>query len=643
MVTKVRKLCQKQRDLLPLPLPVISHAPRAKGGRKRARLRSQRECEIRLKSIIEILNTLHLGVVEGERKVAELNSAQSRSILYLKNEEAEACRLFGGGPSAVHAVPYDLGQFGYNEVPSDVVKSVGEYVWLDIDQIALPKGGVAGVADTLKLLPDDVRRIYSTPLHILSDNPVPPDSRKPFIGMDPKKYHALIMRLEANSLVKLVATRPRIINGIFAVTKGEGKQRLIIDARRANLQFKEPPKVKLPTPDLFTHMVVEDDQELFFMKADLDTYYYRLRLPEWMWPYFGLPPIRRDNVTLWPQVIVLPMGWSHSVYIGQQIHEQMLRNIGITDSMRFLYGDKRISGTTVDAYVDDFFGVGYDAPAMAHILRQYEVETLRCNLPTKPAKTLEPSSEATIIGTWWTADAKLRPKKEALPELVRYTLSFANRREWDRDDLESLLGKWAWFLLLKRAMFSIFFEVYKTLNRDKGKRAIAPRKSAREELKMLCILHPFLYTNLRLPYASITVASDASKWGGGVVYAQDTLGIKFIDLSLEEQCQWIDKQAWSVAIRHKWEDDEFIHILEGRAVILALRWLGRNPSIHGTRINFFIDNTALLGALRKGRSSKWSLNQICRSVVAICLAANMVVTWWYVPSKRNPADGPSRK
>jgi len=55
-----------------------------------------------------------------------------------------------------------------------------------------------------------------------------------------------------------------------------------------------------------------------------------------------------------------------------------------------------------------------------------------------------------------------------------------------------------------------------------------------------------------------------------------------------------------------------------------------------------VDNTTLMGALRKGRSPSTVLNKICRKVAGLVLAGNLYVDYFYVRSEYNPADGPSR-
>ena len=60
-------------------------------------------------------------------------------------------------------------------------------------------------------------------------------------------YAKLVRRLVSAGMVKLQKHAPLVINGLFAVPKGDDQQRLIVDCRRANYAMAEPPAVNLPS------------------------------------------------------------------------------------------------------------------------------------------------------------------------------------------------------------------------------------------------------------------------------------------------------------------------------------------------------------------------------------------------------------
>jgi hypothetical protein len=76
-------------------------------------------------------------------------------------------------------------------------------------------------------------------------------------------------------------------------------------------------------------------------KADLESFYHQLMLPEWLQPYFALPGIAVKvlvassliavhdagddlEALIYPMCTTLPMGWSHSVFLSQSVHEYVL-------------------------------------------------------------------------------------------------------------------------------------------------------------------------------------------------------------------------------------------------------------------------------------------------------------------------------
>lgn len=99
---------------------------------------------------------------------------------------------------------------------------------------------------------------------------------------------------------------------------------------------------------------------------------------------------------------------------------------------------------------------------------------------------------------------------------------------------------------------------------------------------------------------------------------------------------------WKVAVQHRWLSDNHIKILEGETVAFALRWFIQTAKNNKNRIIIFTDNTAILGALRKVRSSSPTLNYIFRRVPALSMVENIIVEYLYILSEHNPADESSR-
>src|SRR6185436_1157342 len=91
----------------------------------------------------------------------------------------------------------------------------------------------AGTADLLSLLPPTLRAAYSSPQLLLrqeAGGSTPPAARARVFGTR-AEYVALVRRMRAVGMVTFTVT-PKVVNGVFAVPKDEGKAlRLIIDAR----------------------------------------------------------------------------------------------------------------------------------------------------------------------------------------------------------------------------------------------------------------------------------------------------------------------------------------------------------------------------------------------------------------------------
>jgi len=93
----------------------------------------------------------------------------------------------------------------------------------------------------------------------------------------------------------------------------------------------------------------------------------------------------------------------------------------------------------------------------------------------------------------------------------------------------------------------------------------------------------------------LTVATDASTRGGGVVFANhafvqvradsDNRGsIVDNDFARSEVKDFTLGHKWRRAIQHRWRFKAPIAQLEYHALLLGLRWASRRPSLHGTRL-----------------------------------------------------------
>ena len=341
--------------------------------------------------------------------------------------------------------------------------------------VSLPER--AGTARLMDLLPPEVATRYASPVSLLRPIEERASAPRAVLFGSRDEYVELIMRMVSADMIDFT-TQPVVVNGIFATPKSDGLQRLIIDARRANAIFVDPPAVKLPTPDLVAKIEVPSHLELFVAKCDIDNFYHRLLLPDWLRPYFALPPIRAEEVglgqvfgegtTIFPCCKTLPMGWSHAVYLGQTAHEWILdSHTSLRRVDRISTGsDARVDRIRHQIYIDDLSLVGTNKQLMTELQTQYAATMESLGLSPKKSKFVAPSSEGVeclgleINGKTHTYG--LTPSK--LRRLMQMTASLLDTGESSGDSLAVLVGKWSWVCLVCRPAFAIFNSVYRFIS-----------------------------------------------------------------------------------------------------------------------------------------------------------------------------------
>lgn len=249
----------------------------------------------------------------------------------LTSSSGASIEVFGDSyyynPTVLDSIDQEIIDHGYHDAtiapPRNIIAA----------KVSLP--AVAGTANLLDVLPPHLRDVYSNPL-LLRQPPCTKLVSKRAFMCQPTEYVALIKRMMDLNMLSFTQ-QPMAINGMFAVDKDAGESlRLIIDARRANSMSSPPPSCPLPTPDLVAKLQAPHDKPLYTAKVDLDNFYHRLRLPDAWHPWFALPPIRVGDPGIglingyklgdivYPCCATLPMGWSHSVFLAQAIHEHLI-------------------------------------------------------------------------------------------------------------------------------------------------------------------------------------------------------------------------------------------------------------------------------------------------------------------------------
>ena len=609
--------------------------------------------------IAECLRDPPSGVLSYFKNVNPPPRAQVRLVAQIfKSASDYVCRL-GSSPSSDDVAEPGAGVFSYLSSPNSQ-----NAVPLVASRVSLPTS--AATCQLLDLLPPHLARLYSSPAGLVKSPllcaPPPRVSLFPR-GTDPAEYVKLLRRMKAAGMVSFRRHRPKVINGVFTVPKGD-LLRLIVDARRANVLFEDPGAVDLPTPDVLSRLVASVDEPLFVGKADVDNFYHRILLPEWLWEYFGLPPVDAADVgeqgggLVYPVCITLPMGWTHSVFVGQSLHEHQIDESGAFEPASKVCRastDVVLDRTRYAVYLDDMNALAVDAPDGAQRMQVYLQHMAEVGLPQKLSKHVPLTQDPVeVLGLELHRDryGASPAKLEALCAKTRAVLA---GRACSGDVLRRLVGEWTWVMLVRRPVLAVFGAVYRFCDSAQG-RCVPVWGSVRKELNMIMDLVPLLFCPLSAGFSSRVLASDASTTGFGVCAAR--VAVAEVRAVMAQKHSLLDdgrmapaagvpllvqRSRWASIVSAPTRREEHINVLELRALILAIRWflsLGRPPD--PVRVLSLIDSSVCLFSVNKGRSSSFQLLRLLRALSALLLAGGLFLTTAWVPTHLNPADAPSR-
>jgi len=528
--------------------------------------------------------------------------------------------------------------FQYTALPAAAIPIKAEL-------ISLPSS--PGSIDLITLMPETLKTFYANEQNLLRPTSEVRPIRPSILCASMDDYVHTIKKLSQLGMIEF-CEHPKVVNGIFGVPKGE-QIRLIIDARPANAVFVDSPHVELPTPDILADLQIHQHQPLFVAKVDLDNFYHRLRLPTWLRPYFALPPIAKSQVgignsdeLIYPCCTTLPMGWAHSVYIAQAIHENILNHsphFPLVDRLN-RHNDLVIDRVRHQVYIDDLNIFGSDRDEVRKAQLDYIKQVTKLGFVVKESKVVLPSQHGVeCVGVEVNGITKeCGVSVPKLWKLCAETMQFLSLDTATGLQLSRLVGKWSWAILVNRPAFSVFSAVYRFIQ-CAGPRKFTIWATVRRELSCAVGLASLLFCNISQSFFNKIIATDASSQGQGVVATSNTIQ----NFCASNVSDFVQNSRWSTIISSKWRSAEHINILELRAVISAIRWALSYPSSMGCRVLVLSDSAVAVGALSKGRSSSPQLLSRLRSVASLLLCSGIRLTVSWIPTELNPADEPSRK
>jgi hypothetical protein len=631
------------------------------------------------------LNELSFSFVKVKGTMSKLasshvTSSQTRLLAHVYTSASRyLCRRTSGiDQSSLH---YNISLNPQESLATQGYSKTISAVPIFADRISLPSE--AGQVDMLTYLPHQWLNYYSNESNCLrptqdmvqfNDNPLP---KPKFMGIR-SEYIKLLDLLYGNTMISYTTQQPLVVNGLFGTPKGD-KIRLIIDGRPSNRVFADPPHVELSGPDRLSRLTVSSTKvPLYVAKCDLSDFFYRFRTPLWMHKYFGMPSIMSQEVPhllslhgpgvrIWPQLTVLAMGWSHSVFITQMIHEHILdtRTSLVSANRINSINDLHINRMRHLVYIDDLIILSHDKDEVNQAQQQYVNQVNSINLPVKPSKVSPPSATGVeclgvdINGTDYTVGVS--PDK--LHKLCIDTRQLLINGKATGRYLAQIVGRWTWAMLVCRPALACFNSVYRFIQlANRNLFNIWP--SVHQELWCAIRLAPLLWSSLDGIWFDRVLACDASLDGQGVCATKDIPTDSIIKASYH--CGVIvnsdpvnqssintslgllpmtGTHHWSTIVSSPWtKGEEHINSYELRSATTAIRWTLSFPqSLPHRRLLLLSDSQVAVGCLTKGRSSSHNLLKRLRTISSLLLASGLQLFCRWIPSESNPADEPSRR
>ncbi len=699
----------RDRGLFPFPIPLVAAKPDESAGLSRGvaqRLHARHQVDVWVRDIVIALNSMFLGDESGGNFAGDGRPTLSQKICL---EQLRMSVLDAGKPpdgiSGREALSELQAKAGYTAEPVHLAP-------MDVDSVSLPSLGSKAASMAMIFEEEAEKFVHRLMTKVSAEEKVlqrkdEAGLRAPYVDPllknCPRRYGQFCRMLHERGLVEYGLDFKEKV-GAFTVWKKNGKQRLVIDARLANMHFEVPEKVKLATGSTFSRIEVDEGPEVEVGGVDIADAFYHIELIPQLRSYFSLPGCKAEDVgvtringesvkpsmIIYPQLKVVPMGWSHALWICQVAHQFIVdRNPVVNPRLRCV--DREPVPDLQDyihtQYVDNFVAIS-QTPGKARLLAEkIGVDLQQHGLPTHP---VEASVGFETLGWLFTSGhPKVSITSARLWRLRLATLELLKVKRCNGKLVERLVGHYTFAGLLQRGVLSVFQATYVFIRKHyDGEVELWPEVS--RELRWAAALLCLVKRDLAAKWSNRVHASDASMWGRGVVATERNLDdirtlAKVNDrwrFSVDEEATFLKNdlvkdyagldvetlqpdddgssrvtkgasefqevplgfigEDWKKVDSSKWDRTEPIPILEGRCVVWLLQHLSRSQKNLGKKHLLLTDSMSVVLALSKGRSSTRSMNRICRQVAAVELMTGMQLSLRWIPSELNPADFPSR-
>jgi hypothetical protein len=211
------------------------------------------------------------------------------------------------------------------------------------------------------------------------------------------------------------------------------------------------------------------------------------------------------------------MGFSHAVFIAQSVHEFILLQCrfnfrqSILSPFHSIYNDPLFA-----VYIDDLVINGLNVDDVNRMLLQalagyksfgFPIAEKKIRLASNGFNDLRAQEMLGMVLDGISGTLCPSPKK--LIPLIAETLFVLTLPVVYGHVLERIIGSWAWFILLRRPLFSFLHDTYRFITVSNG-RPFTLWPSVRNELITLMALSPMLSASLWSSNFPRLLATDAS-------------------------------------------------------------------------------------------------------------------------------------
>lgn len=450
-------------------------------------------------------------------------------------------------------------EVGFDEVIKDLKNKKVSYSGEEISQPfplscsqiikGLPPVGHGGSIQVLPFLQGRTKFLMENPLESL----LPPSER----GGSPVTAKVHIKRGEEQAVFDLLCERGVIcwvpeetafsdvrgtyLSGLFGVTKpnkytddGQPILRVITNLIPANGLFSmlRGDIDYLPNATGWVPMAVSEGEQVVMNQSDMASAFYLFAVPHAWYPFFCLnyrtPGVRigKDPKRFFrPAIRVLPLGWSSSVGVMQQVSREILLSQGMPRHLEFKKSGRVPPWFTqvIEAsspsrawwqiYLDNFFSgerdptghgdLGFELQQIAMrawdrvgVLSAADKQVLRSKVGVRldGVKGLLGASPARTLRTIWAS------------------IYLFQRGVWSKREAQVVLGRWVFLLQFRRAAMGSLSNCWRAIERKWPSKLDI--ETLYRELWVLCGLAPLLQTDLEAKYDGMVTVSDASETGG---------------------------------------------------------------------------------------------------------------------------------